>query len=132
MTFVYVCVLSRSVMSDSLWPHGPLSMSPSGSPGSFTHWDSADKNIGVGCHDLLHSIFPNQGWNPRLPHCRQILYIWTTREAQEYWSGQLLSFLRGSFRPKNWTGVSCIAGRFFTNWATREVSFCGYWITFQP
>ena len=24
------------------------------------------------------------------------------------------------FQPRNWTWVSCIAGRFFTNWATRE------------
>jgi len=25
-----------------------------------------------------------------------------------------------SSRPRNWTGVSCIAGGFFTSWATRE------------
>ena len=31
-------------------------------------------------------------------------------------------FSRGSSRPRNWTRVSCIAGRFFTCWATREVS----------
>ena len=29
----------------------------------------------------------------------------------------------GSPQPRNQTRVSCIAGRFFTNWATREVSF---------
>ena len=29
-------------------------------------------------------------------------------------------FSRGSSQPSNWTGVSHIAGRFFTNWATRE------------
>ena len=29
-------------------------------------------------------------------------------------------FPRGSSRPRNWTGVSCIAGRFFTSWATRK------------
>ena len=29
-------------------------------------------------------------------------------------------FFRGSFQPRNWTGVSHIAGRFFTSWATRE------------
>ena len=28
-------------------------------------------------------------------------------------------FSRGSFQPRNWTGVSCIAGGFFTCWATR-------------
>ena len=29
-------------------------------------------------------------------------------------------FFRGSSWPRNWTGVSCIAGRFFSSWATRE------------
>ena len=32
-------------------------------------------------------------------------------------------FSRGSSQPRNWTGVSCIAGRFFTNWATRKAHF---------
>ena len=36
--------------------------------------DSPGKNTGVGCHDLLQGIFPTQGLNPGLPHCRQILY----------------------------------------------------------
>ena len=31
-----------------------------------------------------------------------------------------ISFSRGSSRPRNWTQVSCIAGRRFTVWATRE------------
>ena len=30
------------------------------------------------------------------------------------------SFSSGSSQPRNWTGVSCTAGRFFTNWAIRE------------
>ena len=30
------------------------------------------------------------------------------------------SFSRGSSQPRNWTWVSCIARRFFTNWAMRE------------
>ena len=32
------------------------------------------KNTGVGCHSLLQGIFPTQGLNPGLLHCRQILY----------------------------------------------------------
>jgi hypothetical protein len=28
----------------------------------------------MGCHALLQEIFPTQGWNPGLPHCRWILY----------------------------------------------------------
>ena len=31
-----------------------------------------------------------------------------------------ISFSRGSSWPRNWTQVSCIAGRFLTYWATRE------------
>ena len=34
-----------------------------------------------------------------------------------------ISFSRGAFQPSNWTQVSCIAGRFFTNWTTREASY---------
>ena len=36
----------------------------------------------VGFRFLLQEIFPTQGWNPGLLHCRRILYRWTTREAQ--------------------------------------------------
>ena len=32
------------------------------------------KNTGVGCHALLQGIFPTQGSNPGLLHCKQILY----------------------------------------------------------
>ena len=31
-----------------------------------------------------------------------------------------ISFSRGSSWPRNWTQVFCNAGRFFTNWATKE------------
>ena len=34
----------------------------------------SSKSPGVGCHFLLQGIFPTQGLNPGLPHCRQILY----------------------------------------------------------
>ena len=62
-------VLSHSVVLVSLWPHGLCSL-----PGSSVHGDSPGKNTGVGCHALLQGIFPAQGSNPGLPHCRQILY----------------------------------------------------------
>ena len=35
-----------------------------------------------------------------------------------------ISFSRGSSWPRDQTWVSCIAGRFFTVWATREAPFC--------
>ena len=37
-------------------------------------WNSPGQNTGVGSHPLLQGIFPTQGSNPSLPHCRQILY----------------------------------------------------------
>ena len=36
-------------------------------------WDSPGKNTGVGCYSILQGIFPTQGSNPGLLHCRQIL-----------------------------------------------------------
>ena len=38
-------------------------------------WSSSGKNTGVGCHALLQEIFPTQGSNLGLLHCRQILYL---------------------------------------------------------
>ena len=35
-----------------------------------------------------------------------------------------ISFYGGSFQPRDWTWVSCTAGRFFTIWATRAVDYC--------
>ena len=56
-------------------------------PDTSVHGDSPGKNTRVGDLSLLQGIFPTQGSNPGLPHCRQILYQLVTREAQEYWSG---------------------------------------------
>ena len=43
-------------------------------PGSSVHGDSPGKSTGVGCHAFCQVIFPTQGSNPGLPHCRWILY----------------------------------------------------------
>ena len=37
-------------------------------------WNSLGQNTGVGSLSLLQGIFPTQGLNPGLPHCRRILY----------------------------------------------------------
>ena len=37
-------------------------------------WNSPGKNTRVGCHSLLQGIFPTQGSNLGLLHCRQILH----------------------------------------------------------
>ena len=53
--WVYVCILSLSVMSDSLQHYG-LYLARLLCP-----WDSPGKNTGVGCHALLQGIFLTQG-----------------------------------------------------------------------
>ena len=59
---------SRSVVSDSLRPHGLLPT------WLLCPWDFPGNSTGVDCHFLLQRIFPTQGSNPGLPHCRQTLY----------------------------------------------------------
>ena len=91
----------------TLWPHGLYS--PRNSPG---------QNSGVGSLSLLQGIFPTQGSNPGLPYCKWILY-----QLSHQGSPRILEwvpFSSGSAQPWNWTRVSCIAGRFFTDWAIRE------------
>ena len=44
-------------------------------PGSSVHGIlSPSRNTGMVCHFLLQGIFPTQGSNPHLQHCRRILY----------------------------------------------------------
>ena len=52
-----------SVISDSLRPHR-----------LYSPWNSLGQNTGVGSLSLLQGIFPTQGSNPGLPHCRWILH----------------------------------------------------------
>ena len=56
---------SHSVMSDSATP-----------------WTGPGQNTGVGGFSLLQGIFPTQGLNQSLPHCRQILYQLSYQESQ--------------------------------------------------
>ena len=43
-------------------------------PMVYSPWNSLGQNTGEGGLSLLQGIFPTQGLNPGLPHCRQILY----------------------------------------------------------
>ena len=51
------------VTSDSLRPHG-----------LYSPWNAPGQSTGVGSLPLLKGIFPTQGSNPGLLHCRWILY----------------------------------------------------------
>ena len=107
-------IVSHSVMSHSLWPHELQAAR------LLCPWDSPGQNTGVGSCSLLQGIFPTQGSNPGLPHCRWILYQLSHQGSSRILEWLAYPFSRESSWPRNWTGVSCIAGRFFTSWATRE------------
>ena len=100
-------------MSNSFWPYG-----------LYSPWNSPDQNTGVGSLSLLQGILTTQGSNPGLPQGRRILYQLSHKGSHKR-SPRMLEcvaypFSRGSSQPRNQTRVSCIAGGFFTNWATRE------------
>ena len=95
---------SRSVMSDSVWPHG-----------QYSPRKSLGQNTGVDSLSLLLTRDQTQvsciagGSLPAEP-----------REKPKNTGVGAYPFSSGSSWPRNHTGVSCIAGRFFTNWATSE------------
>ena len=100
---------SRLVTSDSLQPHG-----------LHSPWNSLGQYTGVGSFFLLQGIFPTQGSNPGLPNCRQVLYQLSHKGSPTILGWVTYPYCSGFSQPKNWTGVFCIAGGFFTNWAIRE------------
>jgi len=92
---------SCSVVSNSLQPHG-----------LYSPWNSPGQNTGEGSLSLLQGIFPTQGSNPGLPHCRQILHQLSHKGSPRILEWVAYPVFRGSSRPRIRTRVSCIAGRF--------------------
>ena len=104
---------SHSVVSDSLQPHGPQHARPpcpSPTPGVYPN----SYPLSRWCHPTISSsVIPFSS------------YLQSSPASGSFQMSQLLEwvafpFSRGSSWPKNRTLVSCIAGGFFTNWATRE------------
>ena len=86
---------SKAVVPNSLQPHG---LQPTR---ILCPWDFPGKDSGVGCHFLLQGIFPTQGLNPGLLHCRQIPY------HQNHQGSPELCLLRANYK---------VMGRFSTVW----------------
>ena len=97
------------VVSYSLLPHD-----------LYSPWNSPGQNTGVGSYSLLQGIIPAQGLNTGLPYCRRILYHLSHQEGPRILEWVAVPFSSRSSRPRNLTKVSCVVGRFFTSWATRE------------
>ena len=94
---------------DSLQPYG-----------LYIPWNFPGQSTGVGSLSLLQGIFLTQGLSPGLPHCRPILHQLSHWGSQRVLECIAYPFASGPSRPRNWTGISCIAGSFVTSWATRE------------
>ena len=81
-------------MSDSLRPHG-----------LYSPWNSLVQTTEVGSLSLLQGIFPIQGLNPDLQHCRRILYQLTHKGspymAYSYILGYINTYIHIS--DCNWT-----------------------------
>ena len=90
-------------------------------PRLYNPWNSPGQNTGVDSRSLLQGIFPTQGLNPGILHCRWILYQLSHQGSPRILEWVVYHFSSGSSLPRNRTGVHCIAGGFFTNWAIREV-----------
>ena len=117
-TVLYLVAQSRLILCN------PTDCSP---PGSSIHGDSSHKNTGVGCHAFLQGIFPTQGSKPGLPRGRWILYRLSHQGSPRILKWVAYPFSSGSSWPRNWIRVSCIAGRFFSSWATREALLMNCW-----
>ena len=105
---------SCSVMFNSLQT---MDSSPSNSPG---------QNNGMGSLSLLQWIFPTQGLNPGLPHCRHILYQLSHKGSPRTLEWVAYPFSSESSQPRDWTQISLIAGWFFNNSAKWEAQIHVY------
>ena len=103
---------SYSAVSKSLQTHG-----------LYSPWNSPGQNTEVSSLSFLQGIFPTQGLNPGLPHCRWILYQLSHQGSPRILEWVTYSFSSGSSQPRNPYGVSWIAGGFFTSWAIRRREF---------
>ena len=84
-TALCVCLCVCLIAQSCLTLCDPLDCSP---PGSSVCRNLPGKNIEVGCHAFLQGIFPTQGSNPDLLHCRQILYCLSQPQAKTNYSSQ--------------------------------------------
>ena len=100
----------REVKVPQLCPR--LSLQPHG---LYSPWNSPGQKTGAGSLSLLQGIFPTQGSNSDLLRCRWIFYQLSHKGSPRILEWVAHPFSSGSSQLRNRTGVSCIAGGFFTN-----------------
>ena len=98
---ILCALLSSSVMSNSLWPHG------------------------LACQAHLPMGYSRQGYRKLKVIVTQLCPTLHSHGLYSMLQARILKwvafpFSRGSSQPRGWTLLSRIAGGFFTSWATRE------------
>ena len=91
---------SHLFISDSLRPWG-----------LYSPWNSLGQNTGVCSLSLLQRIFPTQGSNPGLPHCRQFFTSWATGKPKNIGVGRL--FLLQQIFPTQESNLGLLHCRWF-------------------
>ena len=81
--------------------------------GLYSPWNSPGQNTGVGSYSLLQGIFPTQDGTQVSTLQVDSLPAEPLGKPKNTGVGSLSLLFGGSSRPRNWTGVSCIAGGFF-------------------
>ena len=91
-------------------------------PGSSVHgMNSPGQNTGVGCHSLLQGIFPAQGLNKGLLHCRQILYCLSNQGSpQLLCSWNVLKSAYFCLMVPKWFFFTMTKLQLFDSWSLRE------------
>ena len=109
---------SHSVMSCSLWPNGLLPTR------LLCPWSSPGRNTEVGSHSLLQGIFPTQGLNLCLLHCRWSFYCLSHRHG---WSDSCL-------KSQTWLSdqTSNVTEMLAMVFLTICLSFIKYWGSCYP
>ena len=77
-------------------------------PQTTQSWNSPGQNTGVSSLSLLQGVFPNQGLNPGLPHCRRTLYQLSHKESPRKLEWIACPFYRGSFWQRNQSSIPTI------------------------
>ena len=95
-------VVSRSVVSDSLGPHGlyPARL--------LRPWDFSGKNTGVGCHLLLQGLFPAQGSS--LPVSPESPALQAESLVLSHWGSptRMFTITQELMLYFSWSGFSCV------------------------
>ena len=73
----------------------------------YSPWNSPGQNIGVGSCFLLQGIFPTQGLNPGLPHCKWFLCQLRHQGRTRILEWVAYPFSSRSSQPRNQIRVSC-------------------------